>query len=60
MQHDIRRLAVTRDSGGIVGVLSYDELLDGLAVEMNDLARVVRDARNRETTETGVRQDTNA
>ncbi|MGZ5092141.1 MAG: CBS domain-containing protein [Burkholderiales bacterium] len=29
----IRRLAVTRDSGEIVGILSFDDLVDGFAVE---------------------------
>jgi CBS domain-containing protein len=50
----IRRLAVTRDSGEIVGVLSYDDLVDGLAREMGDLARIVREERHRETIATRV------
>jgi CBS domain-containing protein len=45
----IRRLAVTRDSGEIVGVLSFDDLVDGFAVEMADLARIVRQERSRES-----------
>jgi CBS domain-containing protein len=50
----IRRLAVTRDSGEIVGVLSYDDLVIGLATEMTDLARINREERNRETVGTRV------
>ena len=45
----IRRLAVTRDSGEIVGVLSFDDLVDGFAVEIADLARIIRQERSRET-----------
>jgi CBS domain-containing protein len=45
----IRRLAVTRDSGEIVGVLSFDDLVDGFAVEISDLARIIRQERTRET-----------
>ena len=44
----IRRLAVTRDSGEIVGVLSFDDLVDGFAVEIADLARIIRQERSRE------------
>jgi len=45
----IRRLAVTRDSGEIVGILSFDDLVDGFAVEIADLARIIRQERSRET-----------
>ncbi len=44
----VRRLAVTRDTGEILGVLSFDDLVDGMAVEMADLARIVRQERTRE------------
>jgi CBS domain-containing protein len=49
----IRRLAVTGENGDIVGVLSFDDLVDGLAVEMSDLARIIRKERVRETAITG-------
>jgi CBS domain-containing protein len=48
----IRRVAVTRDSGEIVGVLSYDELVDALAAGLKALARVIRNERCREPTPT--------
>ena len=44
----IRRLAVTDPNGTIVGVLSFDDLVDGLAVEVADLARIIRQERTRE------------
>ena len=44
----IRRHAVTNSNGAIVGVLSFDDLVDGLAVEVVDLARIIRQARTRE------------
>ena len=44
----VRRLAVTGDDGAIVGVLSFDDLVDGLAVEVADLARTIRTARSHE------------
>jgi CBS domain-containing protein len=45
----IRRLAVTRDGGDIVGVLSFDDLVDGIATEMADLARIIRQERSHES-----------
>ncbi|MGZ5228204.1 MAG: CBS domain-containing protein, partial [Burkholderiales bacterium] len=47
-RYGIRRLAVTADNGEIVGVLSFDDIVDGLAIEMSDLARIVRQERRRE------------
>jgi CBS domain-containing protein len=44
----VRRLAVTGPNRTIVGVLSFDDLLDGLAVELSDLARIIRRERTRE------------
>lgn len=37
-----RRLAVTDEAGRIVGVLSVDDLIDGLAADLAGLARVMR------------------
>jgi CBS domain-containing protein len=45
----IRRLAVVNESGEILGVLSFGDLVDGIAVEMADLARIIRKERTRET-----------
>ena len=45
----VRRLAVTGPNGSIVGVLSFDDLVDGLAVEVSDLARIIHQERTRET-----------
>jgi CBS domain-containing protein len=50
----VRRLAVTADGGGIVGILSFDDLVDALAVEMSDLARVIRQNRKHEAALTPV------
>ncbi|MGZ5228949.1 MAG: CBS domain-containing protein [Burkholderiales bacterium] len=47
-RYGIRSLAVTADNGEIVGVLSFDDIVDGLAIEMSDLARIVRQERRRE------------
>jgi CBS domain-containing protein len=44
----IRRLAVTRESGEIVGVLSFDDLVDGFAAEIAVLARIIRQEHTRE------------
>lgn len=44
----VRRLAVTGEDGGIVGVLSLDDIVDALAVELSALADVIRSERNRE------------
>jgi CBS domain-containing protein len=44
----VRRLAVTSESGQIIGVLSLDDVVDGIAVEMSDLARILRRERSRE------------
>ena len=44
----VRRLAVTGPHGTIVGVLSFDDLVDGLAVEVSDLARIIHQERARE------------
>jgi CBS domain-containing protein len=44
----VRRLAVTGANGTIVGVLSFDDLVDGLAVEVSDLARIIHQERTRE------------
>jgi CBS domain-containing protein len=45
----VRRLAVTGSRGTVVGVLSFDDLVDGLAVEVSDMARIIRRERSRET-----------
>lgn len=44
----VRRLAVTGPNRTIVGVLSFDDLVDGLAVELSDLARIIRAERTHE------------
>ena len=47
----VRRLAVTSEDGAVVGVLSLDDIVDALAVEMSSLAGVIRSERVRETGE---------
>ncbi len=44
----VRRLAVTGEDGSIVGVLSLDDVVDALAVELGALADVIRSERDRE------------
>jgi CBS domain-containing protein len=48
----VRRLAVTSEDGAVVGVLSLDDIVDALAVEMSSLAGVIRSERVHETGET--------
>jgi CBS domain-containing protein len=38
----VRRLVVTRDGGQVAGVLSMDDVIDGLAADMASLAQVVK------------------
>jgi CBS domain-containing protein len=47
----VRRLAVTSDDGAVVGVLSLDDILDALAVEISSLAGVIHSERAREAGE---------
>jgi CBS domain-containing protein len=49
----VRRLAVTGDSGAVVGLLSFDDVVDALAAEVSDLAEVLRSGRDREVAELG-------
>jgi CBS domain-containing protein len=44
----IRRLAVTRGSGMLVGIVSLDDLVDALAAELASLAGITRSERERE------------
>lgn len=44
----VRRLVVTNEEGRMLGLLSFDDLVDGLAAEMADLAAVIRAGRERE------------
>lgn len=47
-QFGVRRLAVTGDDGSIIGVLSLDDVVDALAIELTALAAVIRSERDRE------------
>lgn len=47
----VRRLAVTAEDGAVVGVLSLDDIVDALAVEMSSLAGVIRSERAHESSE---------
>ena len=44
----VRRLVVTRDGGAVVGLLSMDDVIDGLAADMASLAGLVKTERERE------------
>lgn len=43
----VRRLAVTGGDGSTIGVLSLDDVVDALAVELSALAEVIRTERQR-------------
>lgn len=47
-QGGFRRLAVTDSDSRIVGVLSVDDVIDGIAADLSNLARVMRTARGPE------------
>lgn len=47
-QSGVRRLVVTRDGGKVAGVLSMDDVIDGLAADMASLAGLVKNERERE------------
>jgi len=46
----VRRLPVVNDSGGLVGILTLDDLLELLSEELLALARLVKHERKKETT----------
>lgn len=46
----VRRLPVVNDSGGLVGILTLDDLLELLAEELLALARLVKYEQKKETT----------
>ena len=47
----LRRLVVTGDDGGIVGIISLDDIIDELAADLSSLAGIVRRERERESAE---------
>jgi len=49
----VRRLAVTGEGGALIGILSFDDIVDALSVEMSSLAGVIRSERGREVDERG-------
>ena len=49
--HGVRRLLVRDDSGNLVGLVSFDDLLQACAGQLNGLASVLRKGIERETTE---------
>jgi len=46
----VRRLPVVNDSGGLVGILTLDDMLELLAEEMSTLAKLVKHEQKNETT----------
>jgi signal-transduction protein with cAMP-binding, CBS, and nucleotidyltransferase domain len=47
----VRRLAVTGEGGAVVGILSLDDIVDAMSIEMENLAGVIRSERGREIEE---------
>jgi CBS domain-containing protein len=50
----IRGLAVADKDGMLLGVLSFDDIIDAIAVELSDLAGLIRSEREREINERGI------
>ena len=44
----VRRLAVTGGGGAVVGILSLDDIVDAMSIELDNLAGVIRSERGRE------------
>ena len=53
-QGGVRRLLVVDDDGGVIGLLSSDDLLEALSQEFESLARALRKGISREKTERSV------
>lgn len=49
----VRRLAVTGDAGALVGILSFDDIVDALSIELANLAGVIRSERGKEIEQLG-------
>ena len=49
--HGVRRLLVRDDSGNLVGLVSFDDLLQACAAQVNGLAELMRKGIERETAE---------
>ncbi len=49
-EHGIRRLPIVNDAGGLVGIVSVDDLIELLAEHLSDLARLVTIEQRRERT----------
>lgn len=48
--HGIRRLAVTDHEGGVVGMLSLDDVIQAMSHDLSQLASIVRSEQQRERT----------
>jgi len=49
----VRRLAVTGEGGALVGILSFDDIVDALSIELENLAGVIRSERGKEIDQLG-------
>ncbi|HZP91562.1 MAG TPA: CBS domain-containing protein [Burkholderiales bacterium] len=52
-ENGVRRLAVTADSGALVGVVSFDDVVDALAAEVGSLAGILKSEREFESAQFG-------
>ncbi|CAH1073769.1 CBS domain-containing protein [Candidatus Nitrotoga sp. 1052] len=48
-QKAVRRLPIVNDSGGLIGILTLDDLLELLSEELLEIAKLVRNEQQKET-----------
>ncbi len=48
-QKAVRRLPIVNESGGLIGILTLDDLLELLSEELLEIAKLVRNEQKKET-----------
>ena len=48
-QKAVRRLPIVNESGGLIGILTLDDLLELLSEELLEIAKLVRNEQQKET-----------